>query len=279
MDTWAANTLRTLGIIFTSLIVLLAGLWLLLLSLCFGLAGLSNPRAFGSVFMLAGPAVLLLLGGISLITYLARGLFPSPDHLQPAPVGIPPILLTPPKTLSPAPRTSTPLHLSPSSRKAVDRLVLAMIAQVLLSPIAWIFGQFHFWTAPHSLAPHPWISVLLGPFILYHLPYAVLSYLLLRQPSRRVFTYALAVPSVILFQSLFSLGVVFHYYVHEPLGSLLLFLPWAIHVAVLVLAFHAIQRTGLRPEPPRLIAAAVLVFLYFSAINAVTPLLYRFNWR
>jgi hypothetical protein len=206
----------------------------------------------------------------------------SPAKSSLPPPGIPPILLDRPQP-APAPqaviRESIPLHLSAASRKLLDRLALAMIAQILVSAVAWIFGQLRFWTAPGSLAPHNWISVLLGPFVLYHIPYVILIYFLLKNPTQRVLTYSLAVPAVILFQSFFSLGLVSHYYIHGLSGFLLLFVPWAIHIAVLALAYLAIQRSGLHPEPLRLVLAAVFVFIYFSVINVSTPLLYRFNWR
>jgi len=282
VDNWAANTLRTIGIIITSGFIILFSLVLALASMCFGAVALSS-RDLGTLVMFLIPAVLLLLGAGTLLTHLGRKLMVASAPMDPLLAGGASIPAPVPASPLPAPvaekTTAVVLKLSPASRKVVDRLVLAMIAQILLSPIAWIFGQFRFWSAPNSLAPHNFISVLLGPFVLYHLPYGILIYFLLKRPSRRVFMYALAVPCVIVLQSLFSLGLVFHYYVHEPFGSLLLFLPWAIHVVVLVLAFKAIQQTGLHPYPPRLIGAAALVFVYFGLINAATPLLYRSSWR
>lgn len=272
MDTWATNTLRTIGIIITSGFMILFSLVLALASMCFGAVALSS-RDVGALLIFAIPAVLLLLGSGALIVHLGRGLMEaSPAMAAPMPAPAVPVPV-------PERTPSVSLRLSPASRKMLDRLVLAMVAQILISPVAWIFGQFRYWTAPNSLAQHNFVAVLLGPFILYHLPYGILIYFLLKSPSRRVLMYAIAVPSVILFHSLFSLGLVFHYYVHEPFGSLLLFLPWLIHAVVLALAYQAIQQTGLHPHPPRLMGAAALVFLYFCVIDVVTPLLYRFSWK
>jgi len=319
MDRWAANTLRTLGIIATSLVMMLAAAWVLLITLCFGIIG-THDRSFNpaepgfSKFIVLAltlmlPGIALLLGGIFLIGWLGRGIMRSgaeptptapyttlgislPTPIVPSkapPPGIPPILLDRPTspaetaTAKPSalatPRQSLALHLSPASRKLLDRLALAMIAQILVSAVAWIFGQLRFWTAPGALAPHNWINILLGPFVLYHIPYAILIYFLLKNPTRRTLMYSLVVPAVILFQSLFSLGVISHYYIHGAYGFLLLFLPWAIHIAVMILAYLAVQRSGLYPEPHRLVLAAAFVFVYFTVINASTPLLYRFNWR
>jgi hypothetical protein len=60
---------------------------------------------------------------------------------------------------------------------------------------------------------------------------------------------------------------------------IVLFVPWAIHIVILVLAYQAIQQVGLHPEPVSLIVAAVVTFIFFSLIHAITPLLYRFTWR
>jgi hypothetical protein len=303
MDRYTSNTLRTLGIIFTSLLVLLAGAWILLVSLCFGIIttadrqhGAATPPTDYAKFitiiaMMAAPAVAIIVGGIMVIAYLSRQmissstpypLLPPTAKSSPPPPGIPSILLEHPQPQLAPPayiRESVPLHLSAPSRKLLDRLALSMIAQILVSPIAWIFGQLRYWTVPGSTAPHNFVSVLLGPFLLYHIPYAILIYALLKNPTRRVLTYSLAVPAVVLFQSLFSLGLVSHYYVRVPFGFLLLFIPWSVHIVVLILAYQSIQRTGLHPDPKRLMLSAVVVFVYFTVINGFTPLFYRFNWR
>src|SRR5258708_3027493 len=137
---------------------------------------------------------------------------------------------------------SAPLHLSPLGRKAIDRLVFALGAQIVLSALAWGVSQLHFWSVPRGLAPHNWTLALLAPFILYQLPYAIVIFVLFNRPDRRAFAYSLAVPAVLILQSLFSLSVVGYYYVHQPVGFLLLFLPWLIHIVILVFAYQAIQQ-------------------------------------
>lgn len=287
MTDWIDNTLRTIGIILTAGFVIIISFMLIVMAMCAAQAG-RGANSSDSIFFF-GIAVMVMLFGLLFIIRLSRGISRSdvPDSFTlgpppfatpsgPAPVSqsqAPPLASVPAAT--PVGHPSVPLRLSPASRKALNRLALAMTAQILLSGIAWVFNQLPFWSAPVSLAPHNWTAILFGPFVLYHLPYAVLIYFLLNKPSRRALTWSLAVPSVILLQSLFTLSVMFHYYVHGPVGFLLLFVPWSIHIAILVLAYQAIQRIGLHPEPQRLIAAAVLIFFYFSFINGTTPLLYR----
>jgi hypothetical protein len=277
MERWAANTLRTVGIILTAGFVLVTSLFLLLLSMCaaggdFG--GKKHPEQVAP-YLVGAVAVLVL--GILLIQRLARDIFRSTALAAPLPAGVP--ADAPPSSGAIPSAPSVPLHLSPQGRKAIDRLVLAFGAQIALSALAWIFNQLHFWSAPRAFSPHNWTLLLLAPFILYHVPYAILIYALLHRPNRIAFTYSIAVPAVLILQSLFSLGVVGYYYVHGPIGFLLLVLPWLIHIVILALAYRAIQTVGLHPEPSSLIAAAIVTFLFFSAIHGVTPILYRFTWR
>jgi hypothetical protein len=270
MERWAANTLRTLGIILTTGFVLITSLILLLLSICAAggdLGGHKHPEQVLPYVLAAG---LVLILGVLGIVRLGRGILRSMATAEAVAAGVPAGVLP-----STEPVPSVPLHLSPLGRKAIDRLVLALGAQIFLSAVAWIFNQLHFWSAPRAFAPHNWTLVLLAPFILYHLPYAILIYVLLRRPDRRAFTYSIAVPAVLILQSLFSLGVIAYYYVHEPRGFLLLVLPWLIHIVILVLAYQAIQQVGLHPEPSSLIVAAIVTFFFFSMIHVITPLFYR----
>ena len=285
MERWAANTLRTLGIILTAGFVLVTSLILVLLSMCaaqgdFG--GNKHPEQVAPYLVATGLVVIL---GILVIARLARGIHrSSQEGYWPAPSDARSFASS--EIVSPAlqpgaePRSASPpvpLHLSPLGRKSIDRLVFALGAQIVLSALAWSFNQLHFWSAPRASVPHNWTLALLLAFILYHLPYGILIYALLRRPDRRAFAYSLAVPAVLILQSLFSLSVVGYYYVHQPVGFLLLFLPWLIHIVILVFAYQAIQQVGLHPEPSSLIVAALVSLLFFSLIHTITPLLYRFS--
>jgi hypothetical protein len=308
MERWAANTLRTLGIILTAGFVLVTSLILILLSMCatqsFG--GASHPDA-GVPYIMA--AIIVVIAGVWFITWLARGIFRSSIILEPTaeaielsalpaeapsvPSGIPVPATPEPQfgaPLHPAlqdrpatprverPEPALPLHLSPQGRAAIHRMVLALGAQIVLSAIAWIFNQMHFWSARVPFARN-WTLALLAPYILYHIPYAILIYALLKKPDRRTFTYSLAVPAVMILQAVFSLGIVGYYFVHEPRGFLLLILPWLIHIIILILAYQAIQKVGLHPEPSSIMVAALVTFAFFSLIHVITPFLYRFMWR
>jgi hypothetical protein len=274
MERWAANTLRTLGIILTAGLVLIGGLFLTLLSLCAAQGGFSGIRHSEEASGYALGAILVLIVGVAIITKLARDIHRSSRIPLPATAPLEVV-----DSSIPEPGQPLALHLSPRSRVAIDRLVFALVAQIVVSAAAWVFNQLHFWTLPNRLAPHNWMLILLAPFILYHIPYALLIYALVKRPDRLAFTYSIAVPAVLILQSLFSLSVVSYYYVHNPAGFALFIIPWAIHIVILVLAYQAIQQVGLHPPPSSLIVAAVVAFVFFSVIHVATPMLYRFAWR
>jgi len=285
MERWAANTLRTLGIILTSGFILISCLFFLLLTVC--AAGPNMGGSPGNPREAAGYAIIgivIAIAGGLFIAWLARGIFRS----QPLPQTVPADALT---ALAgtpayadaahsrPEPKLSLPLHLSPLGQKAVNHLVQALAAQIVVSAALWIINQLYFWTAPRTFAPHNWVLALLAPYILHQIPYAILIYLLLKRPSRLAFTYAIAVPAVLLLQSLFGLSVISAYYIHHPTGFLLLIIPWSLHIVILVMAYKAIQQVGIHPLPSSIIIAAIAAFFYFSLIQSVTTFLYRLNYR
>lgn len=268
MERWAANTLRTLGITLTASFVFVVSAILLLLSMCSfqpNMGGGTSPRD-GYLFL--GAAVLVILGGVAFITWLARGIYRSSK-------------LAPDSTDDlAAAQSAVPFHLSPLGRQAIDRVVIALVAQIVVSAAVWLFNQIRFWSGPRIFAPFPaprWIMLFV--FVLYHVPYAILIYVLLKRPDRRAFAYSLAVPAVLIMQALFSLSYARLFLQGNAVGFLLLLIPWFIHIVILVLAYQAIQQVGLHPPPSSLIIAAAVALVFFLAMNGVTPFLYRFTAR
>ena len=279
MERWAANTLRTLGIILTAGFVLISCLFFFLLTVC--AAGPSMGGSPGNPTTAAGFAavgILIAVAGGCFIAWLARGIFrsqPVPADILATPAGSPSVEGTSPPEFKP----SIPLHLSPLGQKAVYRLVLVLAAQIAVSVVTWLLSQFRFWTAPRAFTSHNWILTLIAPYILHQLPYAALIYFLLKRPTRLAFTCAIAIPSVLLLQSFFGLAVITTYYIQHPVGFLLLIIPWSLHIVIIVMAYKAIQQVGLHPEPSSIIVAAIAAWFYFSLIQTITAFLYRFILR
>ena len=80
MDQFASNTLRTLGIVVTSIFVIFASLALLLLALCFGMlgslggSGHRDPQTIPILFGLMAVAALIITLGVITIAKLAKGI-------------------------------------------------------------------------------------------------------------------------------------------------------------------------------------------------------------
>ena len=272
MERWAANTLRTVGIILTAGFVLITSLILTLFSMCAAQGDIGGSKHPEQVIPFAVAAVLVVILGICFIAWLSRGIVRSSAKFATSPGATP-------DAVSPHPSFLLPAHLSTLERQAIDRLVYALGAQIVFSGSVLIFNQVRFWSAPRVVAPFPahnWPLVVFVPFVLSHIPYAILIYALLKRPDRRAFTYSLAVPAVLIMQALFGMGYFALFASHHPVAMALLFVPWAIHIVVLVLAYRAIQQVGLHPEPSSLIVAAIAVFIYFSVIQTVEAILVRF---
>src|SRR5690349_19198374 len=125
MERWAANTGRTLGIILTAGFVMITSLLLALFSLCASQGGLDGTKHPEQVVPCAAAAVVLLTLGTFVIRRLSRGI----SHSQAVPQGGE---TTPPSIVSPQ-ESTVPLPRSTVGRTAIDRLVLALAAQIVLS--------------------------------------------------------------------------------------------------------------------------------------------------
>jgi hypothetical protein len=276
MDRFAANTLRTLGIIVVAICVILASGVLLLVGLCFASlskvgTGQSNPGEdlFVGGFFLA--AVGVVVGGIFAIAYLARGYQRDPDR----PANVRPLRLMPTSTeiseqfkellpARPQPRESdVATHLSPASSTAIQYLAIAIAAkvtsEVLLGIVGW-YGSLGVRNAPipvYRLGFMAWGLAAIAPHL-------VLLYALARRPSRTAFSYALIIPSVHILFGLFghSAFLAFILRAGQVAAPLLTTIPWILDIVIFYLAWKAIRLSGLLPDPVRLIVAAVVIFLY-----------------
>jgi hypothetical protein len=122
MERWAANTLRTLGIILTAGFTIMASLLLLLAALCAGMTKNGDPTTWGPFFLAL--LVVIAVGG-SISAWLARGIArssgtaSSPDGYWPTPPPPNPSGIVPPAP-QPAvqPRPPAPTVAPPTSDQA-----------------------------------------------------------------------------------------------------------------------------------------------------------------
>jgi len=293
MDRFAANTLRTLGIIAVAICVLLASGVLLLCALCFGALAKdhnqTDPGTMGFAYLFGGFALAVLIGGHVAIAVMARGYVGDPDRpqqpLQRSRVTLPSSAevaaqfreLLP---ASPQPRSiDVAMHLSPASAAAIQQLAIAIAAKITANVVLGIVGWYGALGTAHDI-----------PFPLYRLgfmawglaaiaPHILLVYVLMRRPGRTVFAYALVIPSIHIFFGLFghSAFLAFILRAGQVTAPLLSVIPWILDILILYLAWKAIRLTGLLPDPPRLFVAAIVIFVYTSALPALVVLLNYLN--
>ncbi|MGC2473855.1 MAG: hypothetical protein WA485_05945 [Candidatus Sulfotelmatobacter sp.] len=292
MDRFTANTLRTLGIIGAAVLVLLASVWILLLSLCSRIiitADKGRPPAPPSDFlkfaMLIGifmaPAIVAIIGGTSLIAFLARGIVRSVDLPLPTrasvSAGIASLATQAKELLPPTPQPASvdvATHLSPASTAVIQQLSTAIVvkiaAEVLLGLVGW-YGALGVPRAPFPVFRIGFMAWGLAAIA----PHIILLYALARRPGRTAFAYALVIPTIhILFGTLgHSAFLAFILRAGQVAAPLLSIIPWMIDIVILYLAWKAIRLTGLLPDPRRLIAAATVIFLYTSLLPALVFLL------
>jgi hypothetical protein len=103
----------------------------------------------------------------------------------------------------------------------------------------------------------------------------ILLYYLFRKPGRTTFAYALIIPSLHLLLGLIGHSA-FLAFILRPgqfLAPLLSIIPWGLDLVILYLAWKAIRQTGIHPDPPRLIVAAVVILLYTTLLPALAVIL------
>jgi hypothetical protein len=267
MDRFASNTFRTLGIVAISICVIVGCLLLLLLALCAGMLGAAGNPAhhdpqttklfYGSIL---AAAILVIIGVLS-IAKLAKGIVRESTALpapQPESQSLP---------LAPSVAHDVAAHLSPASRSAIHTLVLALAAQIAAQVAVGVLGWQ--WALQSPIASfRPSVPIALVSGVASNLPYLVLLFSLLSNPSRRTFAYSLVIPSLlILFGTFGNSASIFFFlrFAHSP-ASFLLLIPWALHIFILYLAWKAIRLTGIFPNPARLIVAAIVVVIYYSLL-------------
>jgi hypothetical protein len=267
MDRFASNTFRTLGIVAISICVIVGCLLLLLLALCAGMLGAAGNPAhhdpqttklfYGSIL---AAAILVIIGVLS-IAKLAKGIVRESTALpapQPESQSLP---------LAPSVAHDVAAHLSPASRSAIHTLVLALAAQIAAQVAVGVLGWQ--WALQSPIASfRPSVPIALVSGVASNLPYLVLLFSLLSNPSRRTFAYSLVIPSLLVLFGIFGNSASIFFFIrfaHSP-ASFLLLIPWALHIFILYLAWKAIRLTGIFPNPARLIVAAVVVVIYYSLL-------------
>jgi hypothetical protein len=281
MERRANNSLRILGIIVTSILAIAGclplGYLAFLIVMMGGLSSRSNfahPRTADTFYATLLAMIALVTGGVLIIGRLYTGIVRDPRSMRPQPPLAVQRSEAPQPRVEPVrgPATAAPLRNSSPARNVIDRLVLALIAQIAVGAITL------FQVATRPFVPHNWSLMLLGPFILFQLPDVLLVYLLLKRPDRRAFTFLIAILAIPILDTLFNPMILVSYrqiYLNGSRGLLWLALSGLIYAAILILSYLAICRTGFRPKLSSVILTTVATFLYFFLVKEITPYLYR----
>ncbi len=275
MERRAANALRILSIVATVVLVIGGCYLLLTIALVVVIRGgltrnamIFHPLAANAFFGAILATIALVTAGVVMSVRLAKGMVRSPARSQMVAAAAPPRVTSP---ASRSVRLSLSLPLWPTGPDTIDRLVLALVAQVAVSAITL------FQLATRPFVPHNWTLMLLPPFILSEVPYAILIYVLLKRPGRRAFTFLTAMLVIPILETLLNPVLLSSYrqiYMNHAMGSIWLVLSGLIYVVTVVLAYMAIRQTGFQPKFPSVILATTAMFFYFFFIRAITPYLY-----
>lgn len=263
MERWAANTLRILAIIVTAVVTLAACLVLFLLSMCASNGSFSRHPDKAIPFVIGG--LVVMVGGLWLTIRLARGFRQQPQAatVDAATAPVPPF---------------QPLVLSSAARMAVDRVVFALGAQIFVSLICWFLNRRFFRSTSNEDSPLRTLLLLI-PFVLYHIPFALLMVSFVRKVTRLTFVYCVAVSGMMVLQTLLYLAIGRYAYVSHPAVYLLVFLPWCIDIVILALAWQTARQMEIRLEPSSLVVAALVTLAWLLLLNFSMPLIFRLVWR
>ena len=165
------------------------------------------------------------------------------------------------------PLPPVPVRILPTERKTIERLVLALGAQIAVSAITL------FQRGSRPLVPFDSTQGLFAPFILTQIPFVILICVLLIQPGRRAFTFLIAVLASSILVTLFEPLVILSYrqiYAGHHIGFMWPFLSGLIYAVTGVLAYRVIDKTGLRPNLRHALFGSIGMFSYFLVIQHLT---------
>jgi hypothetical protein len=272
MDQWANNTIRTLGIVLASILLILGSLLLALLSVCAYGGAFGTPNKNTGTLYLVGLVLFICAGGF-VIAKLAKGIIRDSGTSPATRNSAGGTVVASGSELS---RSDNPLpHLSLASQTAIYGLIYAIAAQVGLGALSW-FWTFQLRVSSLKASPYLWVPLL--SVLAYNLPYVAIVYSLLRKPGRRTLAYSLTVPGILILYGLFSSFAAVFYLarINRLLSSLALLFAWALHILIFYLAWKAIRQIGVHPDHGSLLVAGLVTFLYFSLLPFLSTAVYVF---
>jgi hypothetical protein len=264
MDRVAAQTLRVLGIVAISIVIIVAALIFAIASIC----GLWSSTSSGDqsaklVIGLVCPAVLIV--GIFLIAKLAKGIARTRRAAYDAAAAGAPATAIPPQPRDFAAEEEPLLHLR-----------IAVGARILLSAAMVTYQRVQQSSSPYN-APYlkqALVAAVIG-FFLYEAPNAFILWRIRERLERFAVLLAVAYAGVSIVWTMWNFTVYFRF-MHNPHMLPTWLLPLAAEIAVVVTGWRARMALPRQSDDDSTFAAAgAIAFVYTFLAYGLTSFLYR----
>ena len=265
MDRVAAQALRIVGIVSTSVVIIVAALIFAIASAC-GLWSSSSSGDQGAKIIIGIGCPLVFIGGIFVIAKLAKGIARSSREFrgQVAAAGAP-------QSVAPQERNLA------AEEEPLVHLRIAVGARILLSAAILTYHQVQPSGYPGGYARQMLVAAILG-FLVYEAPNGFILWRIREKLDRFAVSLAVAYAAVSILWTIWSFMLYLRFlrYSHNQQLLVTWLLPIAAEIAVMITGWRA------RNAMPRseddgstLLAAGGIAFVYLFLAYGLTSLFYR----
>jgi hypothetical protein len=258
MDRVAAQTLRVLGIVAISIVIIVSALIFVIASLC-GLWSSSSTGDQGAKLVIGVGCPVVLIGGIFLIAKLAKGIARGRREAVAARAAGIPIETTTPEARDFAGEVEPLLHLR-----------IALTARILLSAAMVTYHQVQ----PTAYGRQFLVAAVLG-FVIYEAPNGFVLWRIREKLDRFAIVLAVAYAAVSLLWTMWNFTMYFRF-MHGPQMLPTWVLPAAAEIAVVITGWRAKMAMPRRADDDSTLAAAGgIALLYMFIAYGLTTVFYR----
>ena len=258
MDRVAAQTLRILGIVAISIVIIVAALIFAIASMC-GLWSSSASGDQGAKLLIGIGCPVIFLGGIFLIAKLAKGIGRSRREARGDLPAADPMFASEPAVRDFAAEAEPLLHLR-----------IAVAARILLSAALLTFRQVQ----PNPYGRQFLLAAIVG-FVVYEAPNGFVLWRIREKLDRFAISLAVAYAAVSLLWSMWNFAAYFRY-MHGPQMLPTWLLPAAAEFAVVITGWRARMAMPRQPDDDSTLAAAGgIAVVYTMLAYGITMFFYR----
>jgi len=265
MDRVAAQTLRVLGIVAISIVIIVAGLIFAIASAC-GVWSSSSTADQGLKLALGIGCPVVLIGGIFLIAKLAKGIARTRREALGAGV---------------ANVTTSPVAQQPRDHAAEEEpllhLRIAVAARILLSAAMLTYQRLQTTSSPYNTPSYSRQLLVAGVLgaIIYEAPNAFVLWRIRERLERFAVFLAVAYAGMGVLWTMWSFAIYFRY-MHTSHTLVNWLLPIAAEIGIIVTGWRARMILPRQPDDDSTFAAAGAVsFVYTFLAYGITNIFYR----